>query len=297
MKTHLLFVVSIIISGFLYGQNAGQKQNYSQPSENSYRSQPASSAVQQNKATNYQQQQQNQPVQQNQQRNVTPVYTGTQNNSPLQYGSKQIPVTYRSNDYSLQRKNTAIDKKEEKLTSLMRYNEADMRHAKIQRINKPQLLNETAAKPHEILPLADSAVVHDQEGYLLQKNPIAQAYPRFCPREVYYITPNMRLKLVVGKFGGVSGLSGYGVHIASFLNYNYCVTVAKWLRNKYKATSYIVEDISGGSHYHLIFGQWYNYKSAQIFEGKVRQVAPYAYVFKWLMDTGLLSDNPILFFY
>jgi hypothetical protein len=151
-----------------------------------------------------------------------------------------------------------------------------------------------------ITALTDTAVVHHTDDFVYDKSPIKKDYlpqsPSHSPEMVYKLTPTLRLRYVCGDIYGNRDLFGYGVHVAAFKNYDYCVAVSKWLRKKYKAITYIVEDQSGYIHYHLVFGRWLNYKSAEIFEGKVRKDAPNAFVFRWMMDAIQLVDNSIIFY-
>jgi hypothetical protein len=116
------------------------------------------------------------------------------------------------------------------------------------------------------------------------------------PEKVYRLSPNYRLRYMSGPFCGLQGQNGYGVHIAAMKNYNYCVAVAKWLQKKYHFSFMVLEDETSFTHFHLVFGRWCNYKSAEIFKGKVRRDAPNAFVFRWMMDNKLLTDNSIIIF-
>ena len=101
------------------------------------------------------------------------------------------------------------------------------------------------------------------------------------PIYTYYASPTMRFYCCYGNYRELCDGTLYGVHIAVFFNYNYCVAVSKWLQKKYKAIPFIIEDDSGMQHYHLVFGRWFSYKAAEIFEGKVRKDAPNAFVVRW----------------
>ena len=136
-----------------------------------------------------------------------------------------------------------------------------------------------------IISLTDSSAVHHTDNLLYNKSPMKKTCEP--PQRVYKLTPIIKLKCVVGEFRGKPDLDGYGVHIASFLNYNYCLAVARWLRNKYHATSYVFEDQEGYTHYHLVFGRWIYCKMAQIFLGKVRREAPNAFVVVWRNDFSI----------
>ena len=115
------------------------------------------------------------------------------------------------------------------------------------------------------------------------------------PEAVYKFTPAFRLCYTSCTPTGWNDLAGYGVHIAAFLSYNYCVGVANYIRKKYHATSYIFEDQKGYPHYHLVFGRWLNVKSAQIFREKVRREAPNAFICFWRNNFDvLLPDGKIM---
>ena len=299
MKTRLLLIALTLSPAFLFGQGGGQKGTYTQASNSGYRNQTYTGSSQ--SSGSYQPKQTYQPTQQYTQPKTQQYQTVKQDNSQLQKGYRnetryQGTPTYKTSPSVTKLNETyqpvglqsiARADKVEKTVKTENIKKVTLErktttHGEIQNVNATQYAQKEENSPEGTEVLVNYKI--PQKEVLLPKS----------PELVYKLTPNLRLRCVVGDFHGWCDLHGFGVHAASFVNYNYCLSIAKWLSKKYHAVSYIVEDQSVYPHYHLVFGRWYKYISALIFEGKVRKEAPNAYVFRWSLDPKFMSEGWML---
>jgi hypothetical protein len=298
MKTRILLIAVTLIPCLLFGQGEVPKQSFTQTSGSSCQNQPSQGCVQ-NQNT-YQPKQSYQSTPQNNQPQNQQYQPVRQDNSQLQSGYHYDTKYQNSNSYPGSSKiNLNRTEKESGLSSLMKIDSYYKINAtKFSRLSSSDLhlLKYGSVKPHNtsICSLTDNSGSHQTGEFVLEEDPVKKSYVPRCPEVVYKLTPTLRLRCVVGEFRGECDLNGFGVHIATFLNYDYCVAVAKWIRNKYHATSYVFEEQRGYPHYHLVFGRWTYYKSAEIFEDKVRRDAPHAFVIRWRSDFSVLLPNGML---
>jgi hypothetical protein len=298
MKTRLLLIV-FLFPAVIFGQGGGQKGNYTPTSNTVYKSQTYTGSSQ--SSGSYQPKQSYQPTQQYTQPKTQQYQTVRQDNSQLQKGYSNEKRYQGSSSYS---NSSTVSKQNETyrpvgLNSITKP-EKDEKISKTGSVHKVEIERKPTASG-EIQNVNTMQYAQKEEKssagtdvLVNYKIPEKEVYLPKSPELVYKLTPGLRLRYVVGDFHGWCDLHGFGVHAASFVNYNYCLTIAKWLSKKYHATSYILEDQSNYPHYHLVFGRWYKYISALIFEGKVRKEAPNAFVFRWTLNPKFMTEDWVL---
>jgi hypothetical protein len=295
MKTLVLFFSVLLIPVYLYSQGGVQKQNYSQSSNRVSQSQTYQGSVQ--STNSYQPRQTYQPTPQYNQHQSEPYQVEKQNNSQLQSGYTQDAKYQNSYKYNKVEESN-LNRSDRSLQTVLlrdvakRNTQKTVRTATQRGKNLVKVGNSTEIAPHDASDHGkDYSVSSTTSEVVLVKYPVKNSYVPQSPEVVYKLTPTLRLRCVLGRFNGLCDLNGFGVHIATFINFNYCVGVANWIRKKYHAISFIFEDQSGIPHYHLVFGKWSYYKEAEVFEGKVRREAPHAFVIRWRSDLSVLYPN------
>ncbi len=287
MKTIITLFMGLFLPMLLLGQSSAQKKTYTSGSSSSSQSQSSQQTYQRvQPTTTYQSQPQVQ--QQTQQTPVQNYQTNSQSSSQwqrihsMQKVEKSINTTPAMTNTSGQRSINSVPTVSGKVGTVMSRNQASQKKA----FTLPYILIKKVAKvnPNALVPpVQDSNAQHVGGIVIPQKMSVPNVSPPRSHEPIYNycVSPTMRFYGNYDNYRYLRSGDIYGVHIAAFANYNYCVAVSKWLQKKYKAIPYIIEDISGLRHYHLVFGRWFSYKAAEIFEGKVRRDAPNAFVIRW----------------
>ncbi len=301
MKTHLLLVAGILFPGFLFCQGVVQKQTYTQTSNTTYQSRTNQGGGQTvNANSTYH-------PQQNSQSTSTSRYSqqqSQQTNNTVRQDNLHVQNGYHANNKNLNADKTISSTesnldKGKNISGLSQMRKPDDSYLSGSEIltTKDIHLNRkgSVGKPNVLVNfLDDPNITYHPTGAIPVTYFKSKSYKStvISPAQVYYLKPGLRLKVVGGDVCELKNLDGFGVHIACFANYKYCESIAKWLRNKYKATFYILEDSYSYNHYHLVFGRWLSFKTAEIFEGKVRRNVPWAFVFPWNLDADFLKQVP-----
>ncbi|MEI6122588.1 MAG: hypothetical protein WCQ95_03065 [Bacteroidota bacterium] len=285
MKTSVLLWVSIVVPAFLFGQGTVQKQTGSQSSGQSYQKQTGSYNVQPVQQTNTMQvQQQVQPTYQQQPIQQTQSYSKPTYQSQ---SSSHVGKYEKSTVNNANKPRVDASRNSTLATGVSGYLSINNTIKDYKDGNKSFLMKRnTESKPKPvIISYKDSSSVQTPDGTITSPIkydiPDLYAYKVSPPTNVCRVTPAIRLYCINGNRNNLCTLDGYGVWAGAYKNYNYCLSVAKWLKKKYMANAFIFEDISYGIHYHLVFGYWKNHYLALIFQGKIRKDIPYAYIVRW----------------
>lgn len=114
-------------------------------------------------------------------------------------------------------------------------------------------------------------VVHQNSG-----SPIAVKTEYIYPKNRLY-----RYRCLYGKIADY-GLGWYGIHVAAFKNLDYCKTVIRYMKNRYKLDVYLFEDwTSVNMRYHLVLGKYRRYFVAENMLSYIKKEMPTAFVINW----------------
>ncbi len=96
------------------------------------------------------------------------------------------------------------------------------------------------------------------------------------------IIPVKRYKCVYGNYADYYGPGWYSIHVASFKNLDYCKTVIRYMKNRYKLDAFVFDDLTSVTmRYHLVLGKYRKYFVAENILRYIKQEMPYAFVINW----------------
>lgn len=99
-----------------------------------------------------------------------------------------------------------------------------------------------------------------------------------------YIYPKNKLYRYRCLYGKIDDyrLGWYGIHVAAFKNLDYCKTVIRYMKSRYKLDVYLFEDwTSVNMRYHLVLGKYRRYFVAENMLSYIKKEMPTAFVVNW----------------
>jgi len=115
-------------------------------------------------------------------------------------------------------------------------------------------------------------VVHQNSG-----SPAAVKAEYVYPKNKLY-----RYRCIYGNVADYYGPGWYSIHVAAFKNLDYCKTVIRYMKNRYKLEVYLFEDWTAvNMRYHLVLGKYRRYFVAENMLSYIKKEMPTAFVINW----------------
>ena len=100
-----------------------------------------------------------------------------------------------------------------------------------------------------------------------------------------YVYPKNKLyryRCIYGNVADYYGPGWYSIHVASFKNLDYCKTVIRYMKNRYKLDVYLFEDWTCvNMRYHLVLGKYRKYFVAENMLSYIKKEMPLAFIINW----------------
>ncbi|HNW90267.1 MAG TPA: hypothetical protein PKN48_11430 [Bacteroidales bacterium] len=265
----LLFSIQFFVAAQSNMRNAGQ-YSIAAPAANTTVSTPNTNVVTVNAPANYRQS------------NVTPSYNQS---APVINSNQYISNSqYVVRSHSRHTIEYAEMKESEKFALDFDFNPL------IKNILFPaaRTVNKTVVKKPGVLfnSLSDSGSIHASMPMVTDKmnvelsNKGTAAYVQ----KKYLFQPNkpFRYRCIYGNYSGKSDLGWYSIHVASSKNLDYCTTVTRYMKNRYKLDVFVFEDsFSVNRPYHIVLGKYRKYFVAENILRKIKKEMPGAFVISW----------------
>jgi len=99
---------------------------------------------------------------------------------------------------------------------------------------------------------------------------------------VYPKNKMYRYRCIYGNVADYYGPGWYSIHVASFKNLDYCKTVIRYMKSRYKLDVYLFYDLTSvNMRYHLVLGKYRKYFAVENILSYLKQEMPYAFIVNW----------------